>query len=97
MADERQILGLSNASNRNLENALTLHKTEDNLYQILHIHLPLHKFIFCDITMIDLLPYRKSYICTRARATTSVTILVLLVQQCIHFIKCTSQKILSKK
>ena len=39
MADERQIFGLSNASNRNLENALTLNKTEDNIY--LHIHLPL--------------------------------------------------------
>ena len=36
MADERQILGLSNASTCNLENALTLHKTEDNLY--LHIY-----------------------------------------------------------
>ena len=54
MADERQILGLSNASNRNLENALTLHKTEDNLY--LHIHLPLQKFTCCDIRKIDLLP-----------------------------------------
>ena len=54
MADERQILGLSNASNRNLENALTLHKTEDNLY--LHIHLPLQKCTSCDITKIDLLP-----------------------------------------
>ena len=54
MADERQILGLSNASNRNLENALTLHKTEDNLY--LHIHLPLQKFICCNITKTDLLP-----------------------------------------
>ena len=32
MADERQILGLSNASNRNLEKALNLHKSEDNLY-----------------------------------------------------------------
>ena len=52
MADERQILELSNASNRNLENALTLHKTEDNLY--LHIHLP--KFTCWDITKIDLLP-----------------------------------------
>ena len=55
MANERQILGLSNASNRNLENALTLHKTEDNLY--LHIHLPLQKFTCCNITKIDLLPY----------------------------------------
>ena len=54
MANERQILGLSNASNRNLENALTLHKTEDNLY--LHIHLPLQKFTCSDITKIDLLP-----------------------------------------
>ena len=54
MANERQILGLSNASNCNLENALTLHKTEDNLY--LHIHLPLQKFTCCDITKIDLLP-----------------------------------------
>ena len=54
MADERQMMGLSNASNCNLENALTLHKTEDNLY--LHIHLPLQKFTFCDITKIDLLP-----------------------------------------
>ena len=54
MADERQIWGLSNASNRNLENALTLHKTEDNLF--LHIHLPLQKFICFDITKIDLLP-----------------------------------------
>ena len=52
MADERQILGLSNASNRNLKNAL--HKTEDNLY--LHVHLPLQKFTCCDITKIDLLP-----------------------------------------
>ena len=52
MADEGQILGLS--SNRNLENALTLHKTEDNLY--LHIHLSLQKFTCCDITKIDLLP-----------------------------------------
>ena len=52
MADERQILGLS--SNRNLENALTLHKTEDNLY--IHIHLPLQKFTCCDIIKIDLLP-----------------------------------------
>ena len=39
MADERLILGLSNDSNHNLENALTLHKTENNLS--LHIHLPL--------------------------------------------------------
>ena len=54
MADERQILGLSNASNRNLEKALTLHKTKDNLY--LHIHLPLQKFTCCDITKIDLVP-----------------------------------------
>ena len=54
MADERQILGLSNASNCNLENALTLHKTEDNLY--LPIHLPLQKCTCCDITKIDLLP-----------------------------------------
>ena len=54
MADERQILGLSNASNRNLENASTLHKTEDHLY--LHIHLPLQTFTCCDITKIDLLP-----------------------------------------
>ena len=54
MADERQILGLSTASNRNLANALTLHKTEDNLY--LHIHLPLQKFTCCDITKIDFLP-----------------------------------------
>ena len=54
MADERQILGLSTASNHNLANALTLHKTEDNLY--LHIHLPLQKFTCCDITKIDLLP-----------------------------------------
>ena len=54
MADERQILGLSNASNRYLENALILHKTEDNLY--LHIHLPLQKFTCCDVTKIDLLP-----------------------------------------
>ena len=46
--------GLSNALTRNLENALTLHKTEDNLY--LHIHLPLQKFTCCDITKIDLLP-----------------------------------------
>ena len=53
MADERQIWGLSNASNRNLENALTLYKT-DNLY--LHIHLPLQKFTCCDIKKIDLLP-----------------------------------------
>ena len=37
MADERQIMVLSNASNCNLENALTLNKTEDNLY--VHIHL----------------------------------------------------------
>ena len=36
MADERQILGLSNASNHNLKNALTLHKTEDNLYHSSH-------------------------------------------------------------
>ena len=79
MADERQILGLSNALNHNLENALTLHKTEDNLY--LHIHLPLQKFTCCNITKIDLLLVCcKSYICTRARANTSVTILVLLVQ-----------------
>ena len=54
MADERQILGLSNASNHNLQNALTLHKTEDNLK--LHIHLPLQKFTCWDITKIDLLP-----------------------------------------
>ena len=54
MADERQILGLSNASNCNLENALTLNKTEDNLY--LHIHLSLQKFTCSDITKIDLLP-----------------------------------------
>ena len=54
IADERQILGLSNASNCNLENALTLHKTEDNLY--LHIHLPLQKFTCCNITKTDLLP-----------------------------------------
>ena len=54
IADERQILGLSNVSNRNLENALTLHKVEDNLY--LRIHLPLQKFISCDITKINLLP-----------------------------------------
>ena len=54
MTDERQILGLSNASNRNLENALTLHKTENNLH--LHIHLPLQKFTCCDIKKIDLLP-----------------------------------------
>ena len=54
MADERQILGLSNASNRILENALTLHKTEDNLY--LHIHLPMQKFTCWDITKTDLLP-----------------------------------------
>ena len=54
MADERQIWGLSNASNRNLENALTLHKTEDNLY--LHIHLPLQKVTCCDIKKIGLLP-----------------------------------------
>ena len=54
MANERQILGLSNASNHNLENALTLHKTEDNLY--LHIHLPLQKFTCCDFKKIDLLP-----------------------------------------
>ena len=54
MSDERQIMGLSNASNCNLENASTLHKTEDNLY--LHIHLPLQKFTCCDITKIDLLP-----------------------------------------
>ena len=54
MANERQILGLSNASNHNLENALTLHKTEDNLY--LHIHLPLQKFTCCDLKKIDLLP-----------------------------------------
>ena len=54
MADERQILGLSNASNRNLENALTLYKTEDNLD--LHIHLPLQKFTCCNITKIDLMP-----------------------------------------
>ena len=53
MVDDRQILGLSNASNCNLENALTLHKTEDNLY--LHIHLPLQKFKCCDIKKIDLL------------------------------------------
>ena len=39
---------------RNLENALTLHKTEDNLY--LHIHLPLQKLTCCNITKIDLLP-----------------------------------------
>ena len=45
MANERQIFGLSNASNCNLENALTLHKTEDNLY--LHIHLQLQKFTCC--------------------------------------------------
>ena len=45
MADERQLLGLTNASNCSLENALTLHKTEDNLY--LHIHLPLQKFTCC--------------------------------------------------
>ena len=54
MANERQILGLSNASNRNLENVLTLHKTEDNLY--LHVHLPLQRFTSCNITKIDLLP-----------------------------------------
>ena len=54
IANERQILGLSKASNCNLENALTLHKTEDNLY--LHIHLPLQKFTCCGITKIDLLP-----------------------------------------
>ena len=54
VANERQIFGLSNASYRNLENALTLHKTEDNLY--LHIHLPRQKFTCCDITKIDLLP-----------------------------------------
>ena len=54
MADERQIMGLSNASNCNFENALTLHKTEDHLY--LHIQLPLQKFTCCDITKIDLLP-----------------------------------------
>ena len=54
VADERQIMGLSNASNCNLENALTWHKTEDNLY--LHIHLPQQKFTYCDITKIDLLP-----------------------------------------
>ena len=54
IADERQILGLSNPSNRNLENALNLHKIEDNLY--LHIQLPLQKFICCDTTKIDLLP-----------------------------------------
>ena len=47
MADERQILGLSNASNRNLENALTLYKTH---------HMPLQKFTCRDITKIDLLP-----------------------------------------
>ena len=39
MADERQILGLSNASNRNLENTLTLHKTEDNLYLHKNLHV----------------------------------------------------------
>ena len=79
MADERQILGLSNASNRNLENPLTLHKTEDNLY--LHIHLPLQKFICGDLKRsIYCLVCCKSYICTRARANTNVTILVLLVQ-----------------
>ena len=79
MADERQIFWLSNASNRNMENALTLHKIKDNLY--LHIHLPLQKFTCCDIRKTDLLPgLCKSYICTRARANTSVTILVLLVQ-----------------
>ena len=49
-----RFLGLSNASNRNLENALTLHKTEDNLYP--HIHLPLQKITCCDIKNIDLLP-----------------------------------------
>ena len=54
MADDRQILGLSNASTWNLENTSTLHKTEDNLY--LQIHLPLQKFTCCDITQIDLLP-----------------------------------------
>ena len=54
MADERQILGLSNTSNGNLENVLTLHKTEHNLY--LHIHLPLQRFTCCDIIKIDLLP-----------------------------------------
>ena len=54
MADERQILGLSTASNHNLANALTLHKTKDNLY--LHIHLPLQNFTYCHITKIDLLP-----------------------------------------
>ena len=43
IADERQILGLSNASNRNLENALNLHKIEDNLY--FHIQLPLQNFL----------------------------------------------------
>ena len=53
IADETQILGLSTASNRNLANALTLHKTEDNLY--LHIYLPLQKFTRCDVTKIDLL------------------------------------------
>ena len=53
IADETQILGLSTASNRNLANALTLQKTEDNLY--LYIHLPLQKFTCCDVTKIDLL------------------------------------------
>ena len=50
MTDERQIMALSNASNCNLENALTLHKTEDKLLVYLHIHLPLQKVTCCDIT-----------------------------------------------
>ena len=54
MADERQIMGLSNASNCNLKNALTLHKTEDNLY--LNIHFPLQKFTCLHNIKIDLLP-----------------------------------------
>ena len=64
MADERQILWLSNASNCNLENVLTLNKTEDNLY--LHIHLPLQKFTCCNIAKIDCLVCCKSCICTKS-------------------------------
>ena len=65
MADERQIFGLI-LQIIPLKKALTLHKTEDNLY--LHIHLPLQKFTCCDIRLIYCLVCCKSYICTRVKS-----------------------------
>ena len=80
MADEREILRLSNASNHNLEKCL-------NFAQNRRQFISPHSFAKCKnlhvVTQQRLIYYLvccKSYICTRARANTGVTILVLLVQ-----------------